>query len=139
MKLAFAVLLVLTAGAQAQDIPSPYNPGEHQWATPPAGKPWGSSAGIERGPHGDIWAIDRCGAECCGCAGRRGKVRAGKIGATEHRRHCRQVGHALGLGRPRQPCGERAGNNQRDHPREQQPARRDSSFLHGSWLLNASE
>ena len=29
---------------------------------------WGSSAGIERGPHGEIWAIDRCGANTCdGC------------------------------------------------------------------------
>jgi sugar lactone lactonase YvrE len=65
MKWAFAALLVLTAGAQAQDIPSPYNPGEHQWATPPAGKPWGSSAGLERGPHGEIWSIDRCGANSC--------------------------------------------------------------------------
>ena len=54
----------------AQDLQaSPYGAPEHQWAAPPnsdseAGK-WGSSAGIERGPHGEIWAIDRCGANSC--------------------------------------------------------------------------
>jgi sugar lactone lactonase YvrE len=65
MKTTLTALLLLTAAASAQDIPAPYGPGEHQWATPPAGKPWGSSAGIERGPHGEIWAIDRCGANSC--------------------------------------------------------------------------
>src|SRR5215475_8757555 len=51
--------------ALAQDaIPSPYGTPEHQWASPPAGS-WGSTAGIERGPHGEIWAIDRCGANSC--------------------------------------------------------------------------
>ncbi len=65
MKKALAALLLLTAGAQAADVPSPYKPGEHEFGTPPAGKPWGSSAGLERGPHGEIWAIDRCGANSC--------------------------------------------------------------------------
>jgi DNA-binding beta-propeller fold protein YncE len=32
---------------------------------PPGGGPWGSSAGVERGPRGEIWAIDRCGANSC--------------------------------------------------------------------------
>ncbi len=72
MKLAFAALLLLSAAvpssyALAQDIPAPYGAPEHQWAVPPDGEPgkWGSSAGIERGPHGEIWAIDRCGANTC--------------------------------------------------------------------------
>lgn len=51
--------------ALAQEgLPSPYGPPEHQWASPPNGQ-WGSTAGIERGPHGEIWAIDRCGANSC--------------------------------------------------------------------------
>jgi hypothetical protein len=63
MALAFTCLPL---AALAQDaIPSPYGAPEHQWATPPSGPPWGSSAGIERGPHGEIWAIDRCGANSC--------------------------------------------------------------------------
>lgn len=71
MKFAVAlafVLLPLTVGAvavQAEDLKQPYGAPEHQWATPPGGGQWGSSAGIERGPHGEIWAIDRCGANSC--------------------------------------------------------------------------
>ena len=68
-KSAFVLAFVLAAGgsALADDLKTPYGAGEHQWAAPPdseAGK-WGSSAGIERGPHGEIWAIDRCGANSC--------------------------------------------------------------------------
>ena len=55
--------------AMAQDIPSPYGKAENQWASPEAGQSsdvkWGSTAGIERGPKGEIWAIDRCGANTC--------------------------------------------------------------------------
>ena len=65
MKKTLAALLLLTAGAQAQDsnngLSAPFKVGDTQWATPPAGKPWGSTAGVERGPKGEIWAIDRCG------------------------------------------------------------------------------
>lgn len=66
MKSAFAFALVcLPFAALAQDgIPSPYGAPEHQWGKPDSGA-WGSSAGIERGPHGEIWAIDRCGANSC--------------------------------------------------------------------------
>jgi len=63
--LALAALVAFSSAAFAQDIPSPFGAPENQWATPPAGKPWGSSAGIERGPKGEIWAIDRCGANSC--------------------------------------------------------------------------
>jgi hypothetical protein len=63
---ALAAFLTVPFSALAQgSLPSPYGAPEHQWATPPAGAPWGSSAGIERGPHGEIWAIDRCGANSC--------------------------------------------------------------------------
>jgi len=46
-------------------LPDPFGPPQHQWASAPSGKPWGSAAGIERGPHGEIWTIDRCGANSC--------------------------------------------------------------------------
>jgi hypothetical protein len=58
-------LVCLPFAAAAQEgMPSPYGAPEHQWASPPSGQ-WGSTAGIERGPHGEIWAIDRCGANSC--------------------------------------------------------------------------
>jgi DNA-binding beta-propeller fold protein YncE len=45
--------------------PDPFGPPERQWAHLPDGKPWGTTAGIEIGPHGEIWAIDRCGDGTC--------------------------------------------------------------------------
>ncbi len=66
MKSVFAFAFVcLPLAALAQDgIPNPYGAPQHQWASPASGA-WGSSAGIERGPRGEIWAIDRCGANSC--------------------------------------------------------------------------
>ena len=62
LALAFACLPI--AAVAQEGLPSPYGAPEHQWASPPSGQ-WGSSAGIERGPHGEIWAINRCGANSC--------------------------------------------------------------------------
>ncbi|HZQ40975.1 MAG TPA: hypothetical protein VFA87_09280 [Rhizomicrobium sp.] len=66
MRFAFAFALVCLpfAAAAQEGLHSPYGAPEHQWASPPSGQ-WGSTAGIERGPHGEIWAIDRCGANGC--------------------------------------------------------------------------
>ena len=37
------------------------------WGRLPAGRTWGSTAGVDIGPDGHVWAIDRCGAnECAG-------------------------------------------------------------------------
>jgi sugar lactone lactonase YvrE len=61
-----SVLLLLPGVAQAQNgLGAPYPVIERTWATLPAGQAWGASAGIERGPRGEIWAIDRCGATSC--------------------------------------------------------------------------
>ena len=62
-RVAFA-LACFPLAALAQDIPSTYGPPQHQWGKPASGD-WGSTAGIERGPRGEIWAIDRCGANSC--------------------------------------------------------------------------
>ena len=35
------------------------------WAVLPDHRTWGSTAGIEIGPHNEIWAIDRCGVNSC--------------------------------------------------------------------------
>jgi DNA-binding beta-propeller fold protein YncE len=45
--------------------PDPFGPPQRHWAHLPDGRPWGQSAGIEIGPHGEIWVIDRCGANSC--------------------------------------------------------------------------
>lgn len=46
-------------------LPDPFQPPTYQWATPAGPGPWGSSAAIKRGPHDEIWAVDRCGANSC--------------------------------------------------------------------------
>ena len=43
------------------DLPSPYQPGEH-WGRLPDERIWGSVVGIDIGPDGTIWAVERCGA-----------------------------------------------------------------------------
>src|SRR6201994_758078 len=45
--------------------PDPFGPPQRQWAKLADGKAWGTTAGIEIGPHGEIWAIDRCGGGSC--------------------------------------------------------------------------
>ena len=76
MKLVFALAVAvgLPTLAMAQDIPAPYGKVENQWASPENGQSsdvkWGSTAGIERGPKGEIWAIDRCGANTCDGSGK---------------------------------------------------------------------
>lgn len=47
------------------DLHNPYQPGVH-WGQLPAGRKWGSTAGVYAGPDGTIWAIDRCGASGAG-------------------------------------------------------------------------
>jgi sugar lactone lactonase YvrE len=65
-----AALAWLCAGASAQiALPDPYNPPQRQWTRLPDGRPWGSSAGIEIGPKGELWAIDRCAANSCDGSG----------------------------------------------------------------------
>jgi hypothetical protein len=45
--------------------PDPFGPPQRHWARLPDGRPWGQSAGIEIGPRGEIWVIDRCAANSC--------------------------------------------------------------------------
>lgn len=47
------------------DLPTPYQSGVH-WGQLPAGRKWGSTAGLYTGPDNTIWAIDRCGASGAG-------------------------------------------------------------------------
>ena len=45
--------------------PDPFGPPQRHWAHLPDGRAWGQSAGIEIGPKGEIWVIDRCAANSC--------------------------------------------------------------------------
>ena len=54
-----------TLTAPVNDLPNPYQPGTRNWATHADGRAWGSTAGIDIGPKGEIWAIDRCGVNTC--------------------------------------------------------------------------
>ena len=58
-------MLAVPVTAWAADLKAPYGPPQHQWAKTSGDWSWGSTAGLERGPHGEIWAIDRCGANTC--------------------------------------------------------------------------
>jgi DNA-binding beta-propeller fold protein YncE len=55
----------MAQGAPVSGLPDPFQAPEYQWGKPAGGGAWGSSAGIERGPHAQIWAIDRCGVNTC--------------------------------------------------------------------------
>jgi hypothetical protein len=46
------------------DLPNPYST-VAGWAHLPDGRRWGSTAGVDVGPDGHIWAYDRCGANSC--------------------------------------------------------------------------
>jgi streptogramin lyase len=68
--LAVAALPASHALAQAAAQPQkglrdPYDAPIAHWGTLPDGRTWGSTAGIEIGPRGEIWAIERCGANSC--------------------------------------------------------------------------
>src|SRR5580658_4526084 len=50
--------------APPNEGPNPYTP-MAGWAQMPEGRKWGSTAGVDIGPDGNIWAYDRCGANSC--------------------------------------------------------------------------
>jgi len=45
-----------------KDLPNPNPTVIKAWGPLPDGRTWGSSAGVDIGPDGHIWAYDRCGA-----------------------------------------------------------------------------
>src|SRR5271168_2445803 len=50
--------------APSNDLPNPYKT-ITGWAQLPDGRKWGSTAGVDIGPDGNVWAYDRCGANSC--------------------------------------------------------------------------
>jgi DNA-binding beta-propeller fold protein YncE len=65
IRIALALAALATAAAAQTSLPDPFAPPQRQWAKLPDGRPWGTTAGIEIGPRGEIWAIDRCGGTSC--------------------------------------------------------------------------
>jgi streptogramin lyase len=66
-----AVIALSAARAHAQadpqpnnSLPNPYRTIEN-WATLPAGRTWGSTAGVAVDRKGNIWVAERCGANTC--------------------------------------------------------------------------
>src|SRR5437870_21554 len=70
MRVSLCVLILVAAVngqpsyAPPNDAPNPYMT-VTGWAQLPDGRKWGSTAGVEIGPDGHIWAYDRCGANSC--------------------------------------------------------------------------
>ena len=60
-----SVLTQPSSMSPVNDLPNPYQAAERNWAKHPDGRAWGSTAGIDIGPKGELWAIDRCGANTC--------------------------------------------------------------------------
>ena len=49
----------------ANALPDPNPTVITRWGTLPEGRTWGSTAGVDIGPDGHVWAYDRCGANAC--------------------------------------------------------------------------
>jgi DNA-binding beta-propeller fold protein YncE len=49
----------------SQPLPNPTVKVVKNFGTLPDGRTWGSTAGVDIGPDGQIWAYDRCGANAC--------------------------------------------------------------------------
>ena len=59
-----AILAYAQTDAPVNSLPNPYRTVEN-WFKLPAGRTWGSTAGVAVAPDGHIWAYDRCGANSC--------------------------------------------------------------------------
>ena len=65
-----SMIAMLGAGRAAEssppsnDLPNPYHTVTN-WAQLPDGRKWGSTAGVDIAPDGNIWAYDRCGVNNC--------------------------------------------------------------------------
>jgi DNA-binding beta-propeller fold protein YncE len=69
-----AALAIVSARAFTQEsvvdptlkpLPNPNPTVIKNWGTLPDGRVWGSTAGVDIGPDGHVWAYDRCGANTC--------------------------------------------------------------------------
>jgi DNA-binding beta-propeller fold protein YncE len=54
-----------TTDPAAGSLPNPNPTVIKNWGELPDGRTWGSTAGVDIGPDGHVWAYDRCGANDC--------------------------------------------------------------------------
>ena len=88
----FSVAVQTQSGiAPVNDLPNPYQPGVRNWAAHGDGRAWGSTAGIDIGPTGEMWAIDRCGVNSCEGSNRRPSIKSIRRAA----RSTRSIGAGL--------------------------------------------
>jgi DNA-binding beta-propeller fold protein YncE len=59
---AFALAQTSVVDPAGQTLPNPNPVMTKGWGALPDGRVWGSSAGVDIGPDGHVWAYDRCGA-----------------------------------------------------------------------------
>ena len=58
------MVAVLDGRVPINDLPNPYSSIDG-WGKLPDGREWGSTAGVDIDPDGNLWAIDRCGSNSC--------------------------------------------------------------------------
>lgn len=58
-----AAIPMFGTGVRAQS--NPYRVVEEGWAKAPADRPWGGMSAISMDPDGNIWILERCGANSC--------------------------------------------------------------------------
>jgi DNA-binding beta-propeller fold protein YncE len=72
--IAVGLLAIFAARARMQsdvvdpalsNLPNPNPTVVKNWAALPDGRMWGSTAGVDIGPDGHVWAYDRCGGNSC--------------------------------------------------------------------------
>jgi sugar lactone lactonase YvrE len=61
----FPLLNMDVADPAAKPLPNPNPTVIKNWGELPDGRTWGSTAGVDIGPDGHVWAYDRCGANTC--------------------------------------------------------------------------
>ena len=64
LSLTFALVGEAHAQSASDSLPDPYTPTEN-WAKMPPGRTWGAASGLGFDSKGNLWTLDRCGANTC--------------------------------------------------------------------------
>ena len=75
----------MTSDLVSRPLPNPTSEVILDWAPLPDGRVWGSTAGIDIGPDGHVWAYDRCGGGLDGGCESQPRARSGLQVRPQHR------------------------------------------------------